>query len=353
MRIGIFDPYLDDLGGGEKYMMTVASCLSQNNDVTVFWNSKEDVDAVSKRFSLDLSKVNVSANIFSPHVSFIKRMMVSKNYDVIIYLSDGSVPTVLSKKLFLHIQQPLTNIHPNIKLRLKMKKVNKIFVNSFFTKDFVDKEFGTNSVVVYPPVEIHHKKIKKENFILHVGRFRIKGFTNFKKQDVLVEQFKKLEKDGLKNWKLLMAVSVNPGDEELFEEFRKSANGGNIEFLVNKTNTELWEIYSASKIYWHASGFGEDLDKNPEMAEHFGISTVEAMGSGCVPVVINAGGQKEIVEDNVTGFLWNTLEELREKTLLLTNEDKIRETMAEEGIKRAKDFSDKRFYEDIDNLVGR
>ena len=49
MRIGVFDPYLDDLGGGEKYMMSVASCLSKKHDVTVFWDRKEDFEVFKKR----------------------------------------------------------------------------------------------------------------------------------------------------------------------------------------------------------------------------------------------------------------------------------------------------------------
>ncbi len=65
MRIGIYDPYLDDLGGGEKYMMTAAECLSQNHDVAVFWDDKKDFDKVIQRFSLDLKKVEVMNNILS------------------------------------------------------------------------------------------------------------------------------------------------------------------------------------------------------------------------------------------------------------------------------------------------
>ena len=65
MKIGIFDPYLDDLGGGEKYMMTIAQVLSEKHDVSVFWDNKFDLDGLLKRFSLDLSKVKITPNIFS------------------------------------------------------------------------------------------------------------------------------------------------------------------------------------------------------------------------------------------------------------------------------------------------
>ena len=44
--------------------------------------------------------------------------------------------------------------------------------------------------------------------------------------------------------------------------------------------------------------------------EHFGITTVEAMAHGCVPVVVRLGGQLEIVQDGVNGRLWGSLGEL-------------------------------------------
>ena len=58
--------------------------------------------------------------------------------------------------------------------------------------------------------------------------------------------------------------------------------------------------------------------------EHFGITTVEAMAAGCVPVVINKAGQREIVEDGVSGFLWNTWGELKDRTQLLAEDGNLR-----------------------------
>lgn len=353
MRIGIYDPYLDDAGGGEKYMLSIAECLSDKHNVTFFWNNQEDFDRGAERFGIDSSNIKIAENIFSSRVSFFKRAFESKKYDVLIVLSDGSVPLVFSKKLFLHFQQPIPGAVSNIKTKIKLSRVNKVFCNSYFTKSFIDKQIGVDSMVIYPPVVLHPKKVKKENIILHVGRLRAAniGTSDYKKQDVMVETFKKMTKKGSKGWRFILAVGVNARDEEAFGVLKKKAGDSSIEFIVNSSNDELWDIYSRAKIYWHASGYGEDLKTHPEYAEHFGISTVEAMGAGVVPVVINAGGQKEIVEDNINGFLWNTLAELEEKTLLLTSENKIWEGMSREARKRAKDFTGERFCEEITKMV--
>lgn len=355
MRIGIYDPYLDDLGGGEKYMMTGAAYLSRNHDVTVFWDNKEDLDKLKKRFSLNFDKLKIEKNIFSSKVGLLKRLTVTKNYDVIIFLTDGSVPFVSSKKLFLHVQQPLTGVsNSSWKNKLKLWRVTGIFYNSEFTKKFNQDIFGNvKSAVVYPPVEIIEKKGAKENIILHVGRFRVINVRSedYKKQQLMVDIFKKLIDKGLKNWKFIIATSVNDENDRDFQKMLNSANGYPIEFLVNKTNKDLWDIYNKAKIYWHATGFGEDLKKHPEYAEHFGISTVEAMGAGAVPVVINAGGQREIVTDNENGFLWESLEELESKTKKLISDDAMFKKLSNNARKKAKDFSKEKFCEQISKLI--
>lgn len=335
-------------------MMTIAQCLSENHSVDIFWDNEKDLKELKQRFPLDLSKVKIVPNIFSSHVSIFKRLFLTKKYDAIIFLSDGSLPLVLSKKLFVHIQQPLKIMQAKSLLdKLKIARVNSFFCNSQFTKSFIDQKFHLKSVILYPPVALYPKNIKKENIILHVGRFRVKNVKNddYKKQAVMIKAFREMVTNGLKDWKFVLAVSIQEKDKEAFDTMKKSAAGFPIEFLVNKSNDELWEIYSKAKIYWHASGFGEDLEKNPEYAEHFGISTVEAMGAGAVPVVINAGGQKEIVNEGENGLLWDSIGELQAKTLKLINDRPLLDKLSKQAIESSHKFSAENFYQTLNNLI--
>jgi glycosyltransferase involved in cell wall biosynthesis len=355
VRIGIFDPYLDDLGGGEKYMMTIAECLSKDNSVEVFWDNEKDLENLKKRFPLDLASVRLTSNIFKAQVPLVKRLMDSVKYDVIIFLSDGSLPLVLSRKLFIHIQQPLNSMQTTglVLNKFKISRVSGFFCNSEYTKTFIDKKFHLKTSILYPPVNVFPKNLTKENIILHVGRFRIKNIKNddYKKQGVMINVFKEMVNKGFKSWKFVLAVSVQDKDKAAFEEMKKTTEGFPIEFLVNKSNDELWEIYSKAKIYWHASGFGEDLKQHPEFAEHFGISTVEAMGAGAVPVVINAGGQKEIVRDGVNGLLWDTIDELQVKTVKLAEDSMLLDELSRKAIESSKKFSKEKFYEEVKKLI--
>ncbi len=351
LKIGIYDPYLDDIGGGEKYMMTIAEFLSKSHDVDVFWDEISVIDKISERFGLNLTNVNIANNIFK--YPFVKRQKASKKYDIIIFLSDGSIPILSSKKIFIHIQQPILNKKLTIKDKLKLKRISGIFVNSEFTKKFVDRVFGVKSKILFPPVNIYGMHNEKQNIILHVGRFRVIQVSSddYKKQSVMINVFKKMVDSGLKDWKFVIAVSLPDEFDPKFVAMKNSAKGYPIEFLINSSNESLWKKGAKAKIYWHASGFGEDLEKHPELAEHFGISTVEAMGVGAVPVVINAGGQAEIVQDDKNGLLWESLDEFEKDTFKLINDPKLLKEMSVNAYKRSLDFDKENFYKTIKQIL--
>ena len=63
------------------------------------------------------------------------------------------------------------------------------------------------------------------------------------------------------------------------------------------------------------------------------MTTIEAMSAGCVPVVINKGGQQEIVNGNC-GFRWNSIDELIEYTEKLIKNRNLLKSMEQESRKR-------------------
>ena len=119
MRIGIYDPYLDVLGGGERYMLTAAKCLSQNHTVELFWYNADIIKKAQERFGLNLSSVKVTKNIFTSQYGFLERLKITRSYDAIIYLSDGSLPFLFSKKSFIHFQFPVEWVTTNPLITLK------------------------------------------------------------------------------------------------------------------------------------------------------------------------------------------------------------------------------------------
>ncbi|MDP3988174.1 MAG: glycosyltransferase [Candidatus Levybacteria bacterium] len=350
MRIGIFDPYFDTLGGAEKYVLEIASCLAGKHDVFLFWEDKEILKKATDRFGKDFSCIKQTENIFSSKFSSIKRIFETRNYDCIFYLSDGSFPLLLSKKNILIFQFPVNWVNgKKISTKIKLKRVSKIICYSDFVKKFLDKTFSINSVVLPPAINIPTSRKSKENIILTVGRYT--RAQNAKKQEFLIETFKKMCDGGLSDWEFIVAGSVLPKDEDYVRLIKEKAKGYPIEVLENVPFEKLFDLYKTSKIYWHATGFGDDLKKHPERAEHFGISTVEAMASGAVPIVINAGGQKEIVQESENGFLWDSREELMKKTKELIKDIKLWNKLSTEAVKRAKYYNHEKFCERINELI--
>lgn len=356
MKIGIYDPYLDTLTGGEKYMLTAASCLAEKHNVSIFWDVTEEQllkTEIKRKFGMDLSHIPFVRNLFARNISFLKRFQLSRKYDLILLLSDGSIPFVFSQ-LVLHFQTPMEWLpNPNFKTKIKLSRVKTIICNSQFTKSFIDKKLNIKSVVLYPPVSLIKKTTqKKENIILHVGRFGIYSpGSSYKKQEMLIDAFKSLVKKGLKEWKFVLVMSVKPEDLGAVERLQQETLKYPIEFIVNPDNHTLVTVYSKARIYWHASGFEEDLQKNPDRAEHFGISTVEAMSAGAVPIVFNAGGQAEIVEDKKNGFVWDTRDELLKYTQEVVSNKMLQKTISQEAEKRAQFFSIDRFCESLQRII--
>lgn len=351
MRIGIYTPYLDTLTGGERYMLTIAECLKKNNDVVIFWDEKDILTRAEKKLNLDLTDIQVVPNIFTPGVSTLSRLKKTRDYDLLIILSDGSIPSVLSKKLILHFQNPVEWVRKSVQNRLKMMRVSEIICNSEFTKKYIDKKFRIKSRVLYPPIDVNSlpKNGKKENIILTVGRFAMfDNGTTYKKQEILIDVFKKMVDGGLRDWKLVVVTSYFPRDEKFIKEMEQDVKGYPIEILKNLPSSKLSELYGSAKIYWHGTGFGEDIEKNPDRAEHFGMTTVEAIAAGLIPVVYDAGGQKEIVKKGI-GYVFETREELIERTHMVM--DNYQKLSKKDGRGLMQQYSKDKFCDQLRDII--
>ena len=352
MKIGIYSPYLDTLTGGEFYMLTIAEFLSEKHDVDIFWNDKEILNKGSRRFNLNLDRVNLVKDIFLESLSSKEKFIKTLKYDRIIFLSDGSIPFLYPKKLILHFQEPFLSKNVPFLEKSKAFSARKVICNSKFTKEYIDKTFGVNSIVLYPPVQkIKLVNKRRENVILTVGRYQpYEDGTDFKKISFMIDMFKKLYLEN-KEWKFKIITSVKSEYESNFEKNILSKIDNSIEIIKNADFETVQSSYVGSKIYWHAAGFGEDIDQKPQRAEHFGISTVEAMSAGSVPVVINLGGQKEIIEDKYNGFLWENQNELLNYTKQLMNDDELLNNMRENALKIIKKFSKEKFCKDLSDII--
>lgn len=242
---------------------------------------------------------------------------------------------------------------PGVSKRSDLESYQKIITISRFCQKWIRKYWGLPSQVLYPPVNVKNFKPQpeKKNRIIHIGRFFITGHN--KKQLDLVKVFKRLvDEHQVEDWELHFVGSVHEGErhQDYFEKVQAEADTYPIFFHTNVPFDQLRQLLAESKIYWHATGLDENERKNPINFEHFGVTTVEAMASGCVPVVINAGGQKEIVTQE-SGFRWKNRRELINNTLELIKDPKLLKKMSIQAQKRSQYFSREKFRDRFEKIL--
>lgn len=340
-KAAIYNPYLDTLGGGERYTLAFAKVLVlYGYEVDLEWKDKNILDSLSRRFGMNLSSINI--------VPDIKK---GDGYDLCFWVSDGSIPLMHARNNILHFQVPFHKVNgKSLMNKMKLFRINKVVCNSEFTKNVIDKEFGIKSIVIAPPVDVNlFKSKRKENIVLYVGRFS--KILQSKRQDVLINCFKNIYNSGIKDWKLILTGGNEIGAEDYIKELRDMSVGYPIDIVESPDIDSLKELYGKSRIFWSAAGFGSNESENPEKMEHWGITVVEAMSSGCVPIIFDGGGYKEIVRNNIDGYLWKSEDSLITKTKELMGNNKQLHSFELSSKKRAGDFSQDVFEKNIISYI--
>jgi glycosyltransferase involved in cell wall biosynthesis len=221
---------------------------------------------------------------------------------------------------------------------------------SEFTRSWVRELWNRESEILHPPVPLRATG-EKEPLILSVGRFFGRDAGHSKKQLELVRTFRSLVEDGLTGWEYHLVGGCSPEHLPYLEEVRREAHGLPVRIHVDASGAELDALYRRASIFWHAAGLGENERRRPWRLEHFGITTVEAMATGAVPVVVGRAGQREIVEHGVSGFHIDSVRELAERTRELVEDESLRRRLGAGARRRAEAFSADRFAERARSLV--
>lgn len=165
-------------------------------------------------------------------------------------------------------------------------------------------------------------------------------------------------KEGFEIGGLVLVGGCSREDRDYALQVRREANGYPIDILINADLASLNEELRRAAIYWHATGFGVDLQAHPERAEHFGISPIEAMSAGAIPLVFDVGGPREIIESGISGFTFKTEEELIARTHeLIALPSSERRHYSTAAVQRSAQFSSDVFRRElldhVDHVLGK
>ena len=324
-----------------------------NKDIELGKGAKKTAE-IPLSLTRDAYEVLISSDTFIP-VETDRSSKDSRKLGVVVY--DGRRISLFKKavlKILGYIPLFLITFPGDLTF---LKTYNKIIAISEYSKKWIKKLWGSESAILFPPVDIDSFKVgKKEKIILSVGRFFPEHHN--KKQLELAQTFKQILEqysDEMRGYTLYLVGGVGGRADHLeyVEKIRAASKNYPIEIITNIGWGELVELFARSYIFWHASGMGEDENVHPERFEHFGITTVEAMAAGCIPVVINKGGQKEIINNGYDGFFFKDWQELKDITIKIIRGEVNVEKVRKNAILSCRKFSNSNFKKDLISIISK
>jgi len=190
---------------------------------------------------------------------------------------------------------------------------------SDFTRGFIAKKWKRDSKTVYPPCPVEafsefSKVQPRENLVVTIGRIvPEKRFHLFVELARLVPETR------------FVAIGSLSDDTSAYYERLKRTAPENVSFVLSPLR-KVKNILGRAMAYVHCA-------EN----EHFGITIVEAMAAGCVPIVHDSGGPREIVTSDV-GFRWSNLSVAARQIGLLAENDSLRRELSVASSVRATQF---------------
>jgi glycosyltransferase involved in cell wall biosynthesis len=310
MRVALLHDYLNQYGGGERVLENLMEIFPDAPIYTLLY----DEDRTYGKFRGRVKKTSfLDWPLARRNIPFMARaaeaMNIDDQYDLIIsdtagyakgikvpagavHLSythtplryaweqDNYLQPILSKPQLL-MARPILN-YLQLWDHKAGQKPDHLLANSRFIADKIKRYYNRESDVIYPPVDTkmfyREKNIKDRSYYLGVGRL-----LHYKRFDLMVKAFSKL---GLP----LKILGTGPELENLKTMANSSANIEFITFLDNEN--ELRNLYNNAK----ALVFPQ--------VEDFGLVAAEAQACGAPVIAYGAGGALEIVDDSISGVLF-------------------------------------------------
>ncbi len=216
--------------------------------------------------------------------------------------------------------------------RNRVRRVGLLLSVSDFTRGFVAKKWERESKTVYPPCPVEDfsefSNVKsRENLVVTIGRI-----VPEKRFHLFVELARTVPKT-----RFVAIGSLSDETSAYYDQLKKSAPE-NVSFVLSPLR-KVRGILGRAMAYVHCA-------EN----EHFGITIVEAMAAGCVPIVHDSGGPREIVTSDV-GFRWSNLSAAARQIVMLAENDSLRRQLSAAASVRARQFRSEVFESEMTRIL--
>jgi len=355
-------------GGKTKVIFKVVEILNKHNIIPDFYcydniSQKEIFNIAGKNIKFNLKKIlDFGIKRFTLYKSCLLLPLVKnkiRKYDIIFnsthwlnkdfcqynlinyiyylypleYTEQDSCKIPFHRKLYL---QPLRWINKDTSTENNSTYGMTIAISQF-TKKKIEELFYPlkNKVkVIYPPVDIKS--------FLNRGNNRLKQVVSIGNFEPQKDQLSQIEiASAFSDLKFIItgfvSTKIRSDYYKKCDEYINNHKIKNVELRANLSAQDIKALLQQSEYFIHT-----------RENEHFGISTVEAIASGCIPLVHNSGGQVEIVPYDDLRF--NSTEEAINKleNIVNTNTNSRRKELQN----YIQNFSEERFEEQLNELIG-
>ena len=343
-------------GGIEVLCKNIALNSNVDNRWAFLFNEGEMYDELKENNIKVLSVINEK---FFDKINKINKYCKEENIDILVMHHGGlncNIIYCLLKKYnpnikfirYMHACYDKysfgnsTNKLKNLIVKVQMQKAINcsdciVYISEASKKSFNSKfKINTREVVIYNGIENKFFKNQKERNeknntinIIFIGRLvKVKGVN------LLIDAFEKTSRI-IENITLTI-VGDGVERENLEEQVKKIDIADKVNFAGRQNNIIEW--LDKSDIFVYPSIWEEG----------FGISVVEAMSRGCIPITFNRGALSEIIDNGNSGFIVNDVNSnsLAEKIQFLCNYEDKKDIM-----KNAKENSKKYTIENTINYL--
>ena len=225
-------------------------------------------------------------HIDSENLEYLRDIRVTgfRQIDEMDY-SEKNVPRIFD----LETEQKIKRYFKFLRDRYEnLMKNTLVLTNSGYTRKAISNAFNIDAKILYPPVdvetfqEIALKSNQRDGMVLVISRI-----APDKQIENAIEVARIMRSRGIGKI-MTIAGNLHYYDHQYYQQMKNMIAEYHLSDYVSlQTNisfSRLIQLMQLAKVYFH-----------PRIDEHFGISIVEAMASGLVPVVSNIGGHTEFV----------------------------------------------------------
>ena len=276
------------------YGEVATSAIKKINTITIIDSIGKA--EINKRYDLTINTHGDMLPYFLPYFSK-SNSIIYCHFPLAKYLIDSKDPEY-SRFLKGRTLSTINYANPSTKYfdlasiaYANMLRSSTVISNSEFSRRVISKAFGIDSIVLSPPVDVDlfrkaalfsSRSSNRKDAILIISRFHpTKKIENAIKLAKLLKQYKVGNE-------MKIVGNIPPRRYGYYFYLKHLVDHYDLRdyvtFEVNVSFSRLLNLMRESKVYFH-----------PLLGEPFGISTVEAMSAGLIPVVPNIGGHTEFV----------------------------------------------------------